>query len=185
MSAETQEMLDRFYWKHGPCCAGCDHWRALDGFIGECRKRAEQPLVESPKRRISAIHARTAMPISREVTARHHRCEVFMDGFPWQAMPLPYLERIGATERRKKAACRPLDAETYRSWKGHQYAKQLCAYRRDCVADGPGSRAGPPFAYRSHGSLSSRWFQAVREAMASLWRPGHSKLQSWEYWDST
>lgn len=31
-----QEFVDRFYAKHGPCCAGCDFWRWISPLVGEC-----------------------------------------------------------------------------------------------------------------------------------------------------
>lgn len=100
MNAETQEILDQFYWKNGPCCAGCDHWRPLSAFVGECEKSTLHPVAVEPRRRYDGGVVTTLR--GRNVTERHHRCEAFEDSFPWQAMPLPYLECIGALSDRRK-----------------------------------------------------------------------------------
>jgi len=39
----SQEHVDRFYFAHGPCCAGCDWWRHINSVGGMCeRYPAEQ-----------------------------------------------------------------------------------------------------------------------------------------------
>jgi len=36
----NQQIIDEFYEKHGPCCAGCDFWRFHNSVVGECIKSA-------------------------------------------------------------------------------------------------------------------------------------------------
>lgn len=95
MAADTQECLDRLYWKQGPCCAGCDHWRHLNALVGECCKEG-LPNLALGRRRMSLIRGLSNAIIRNAITARHDHCVSFVDGFPWEAMPLSYLERIGA-----------------------------------------------------------------------------------------
>lgn len=38
--SDRQELLDKFYFAHGPSCAGCDWWRSLNSRVGECLKSA-------------------------------------------------------------------------------------------------------------------------------------------------
>ena len=39
----AQELADRWYVKHGPCCAGCDWWHQHNSLVGECRRSAPVP----------------------------------------------------------------------------------------------------------------------------------------------
>jgi len=91
-----QERFDRFYFQHGPCCAGCDWWRASNSLVGECTRSApvsgEQRLaiigISQPSLAISAGHV---------FTRRDHLCGDFKDDFDWTSLPITYRKRIGAT----------------------------------------------------------------------------------------
>lgn len=95
MAASFQEYLDRFYWKYGPCCAGCDHWRAFNAFVGECSELALSN-VSLCNRSSMVMRGATRSAISSAATSRAHVCGAFADHFPWEAIPLSYLERIEA-----------------------------------------------------------------------------------------
>ncbi|MBB6191163.1 hypothetical protein FHS51_001385 [Sphingobium wenxiniae] len=96
---ERQEILDRFYWQHGPCCAGCDHWRHINALFGECVK--SQPGLSGADRAAMLGMTSISAQISagRAVTKRDEHCGAFADAFAWRALPLPYLKRIGAPLR--------------------------------------------------------------------------------------
>ena len=95
MAAGIQECLDRFYWKHGPCCADCDHWKHLNAWVGECDQLAlsNVSLCQSSATVMRRVIRST---ISSAATSRDHICRAFVDHFPWETLPLAYLERIGA-----------------------------------------------------------------------------------------
>lgn len=90
-----QESCDAFYWRHRPCCAGCDHWRSINSLAGECtksapvsgRERGDMLGIEGCSQRIPAGHI---------VTRRDYRCGDFQDEFDWSSLPLEYRARIGA-----------------------------------------------------------------------------------------
>lgn len=92
---DRQEFVDSFYWKHGPCCAGCDWWRHISSVAGDCTKsapvsgaeRVSMLGMESPSCLIGAGHV---------VTPREHICGDFKDEFDWSLLPLPYRKRVGA-----------------------------------------------------------------------------------------
>lgn len=89
-----QEYHDRFYFRHGPCCAGCDWWRSISGLVGNCtkskivsgRERLGMLGIDRCSARIKAGHA---------ITARDYICGNFKDEFDWTSLPLPYRKRIG------------------------------------------------------------------------------------------
>ena len=92
---DAQENLDRFYFQHGPCCAGCDWWRSINSLVGDCTKSApvdgatrwEMMGIEGCSRKLRGGHV---------VTDRAHHCGDFKDEFDWAALPIPYRKRIGA-----------------------------------------------------------------------------------------
>ena len=94
--SDRQERLDRFYFAHGPCCAGCDWWRHHNSRIGECRKSAP---VDGKARwemlGITQISARK-LPPGHIMTAHDHVCGQFKDDFDWSSLPLAYRKRVGA-----------------------------------------------------------------------------------------
>lgn len=89
-----QELLDAFYAKNGPCCAGCDWWHWINSLVGECHRSApvsgsERTAVletKSPSIRLEAGHV---------MTRREHHCGDFVDNFDWPSLPAAYLRRIG------------------------------------------------------------------------------------------
>ncbi len=93
--ANRQEFIDRFYWSHGPCCGGCDHWRSLNSHAGECSKAAPVPGreraamlgIEGYSINIGAGHPLTRLS---------HQCGDFKDEFDWLSLPLAYRASIGA-----------------------------------------------------------------------------------------
>lgn len=92
--AQRQEALDQFYWQHGPCCAGCDHWQSISFLIGNCTnskivsgaERASMIGIERSSMNFGAGHA---------VTGRSYKCGAFKDEFDWSTLPLPYRKRVG------------------------------------------------------------------------------------------
>ncbi len=95
MTDIRQEVLDRFYFSKGPCCAGCDWWHSISSLVGECTRSApvsghdrlammEMTSISAP---VGAGHA---------LTNRDHHCGEFKDDFDWSSLPLPYRKRVGA-----------------------------------------------------------------------------------------
>ena len=92
---DQQELLDRFYFQHGQCCAGCDWWGAISSLVGECTKskivpgkeRQNMLGIEWSSHRFKAGHA---------ITNRSYKCGQFKDEFDWSSLPLPYRKRVGA-----------------------------------------------------------------------------------------
>lgn len=94
-----QEELDRFYWEHGKCCAGCDHWRSLNSMAGECLKAAPMSGLE----RIALLGmsgCSLAIGAGYPFTNRDHLCGDFRDDFDWRSLPVGYLARIMTREQR-------------------------------------------------------------------------------------
>jgi hypothetical protein len=92
---DTQESIDEFYWRTGPCCAGCDYWRHFNSLIGECIKSA--PV--SGQERVGVLGMQNVsahIPAGHIMTRRDHYCGAFRDLFDWASLPLAYLSRIGA-----------------------------------------------------------------------------------------
>lgn len=94
MTDETQESIDTFYWKTGPCCAGCDWWQHLNSRAGNCTRsapsaakdRAAMLGMDNVSIHVGAGHA---------MTPREHRCGEFKDTFDWSTLPLSYRKRVG------------------------------------------------------------------------------------------
>jgi hypothetical protein len=83
---KTQKYVDDFYLKNGDCCAGCDHWRFLNSYVGECMKSA--PV--SGDDRISILDLeRVSMSIEvgsgHVMTKRDHLCGYFVDTYDWNS----------------------------------------------------------------------------------------------------
>lgn len=89
-----QEVLDAFYTKNGPCCAGCDWWHWTNTLVGECRKSA--PVGGAERYAMLGI-SWTSLPLEagHVMTRREHRCGDFADTFDWSSLPAAYLRRIG------------------------------------------------------------------------------------------
>lgn len=92
---ELQEHLDRFYWRNGPCCAGCDWWRAISSMVGDCTRSAP---VSGQERMAVLGFSQSFPPIAagHVVTKREHVCGEFKDEFDWSTLPLPYRKSVGA-----------------------------------------------------------------------------------------
>lgn len=92
---ERQEFVDAFYFKHGPCCAGCDFWHHLNSSVGECAKAA--PVSGEQRAAMFGITGCSLNPgAGHPFTPRDHHCGDFRDTFDWGSLPLPYQKRIGA-----------------------------------------------------------------------------------------
>ena len=91
---KVQELIDQFYVKNGPCCAGCDWWHHANTVAGECRRSAPVP----GEQRISMLGMRLtslAPQAGHVITLREHHCGDFKDEFDWGSLPAAYLKRIG------------------------------------------------------------------------------------------
>lgn len=90
-----QERCDRFYWQHGRCCAGCDHWCSEAGDIGECSSAA--PVSGEQVLRSLGISGCTyTPPPGQPFTKRDHVCGAFKDDFDWRSLGEDYCKRVGA-----------------------------------------------------------------------------------------
>lgn len=102
MEIDPQQVAsDTFYWKHGPCCAGCDWWRRLNTMIGECTQSA--PV--SGRERMSMLGITVLscnVDAGHIVTPRDHYCGEFADTFDWPSLGPFYLRKIGAPAQREE-----------------------------------------------------------------------------------
>jgi len=90
-----QEMCDKFYWSHGRCCAGCDHWSSDGGWIGICT--SAPPVSGHQVMSSLGIEWSTyTPPPGQPFTERDHVCGAFKDDFDWTTLEPEYLKRIGA-----------------------------------------------------------------------------------------
>jgi len=92
---EYQERCDKFYWSHGECCAGCDHWSSYAGDTGECLLA---PPISGHQVLLSLnIQSSSYIPApGQPYTRRDHVCGSFSDEFDWPSLGREYLARIGA-----------------------------------------------------------------------------------------
>jgi len=92
--SERQEFYDSHYWKHGPCCAGCDHWQSLRTGAGECTKAA--PVSGSDRAAMLGISGSSlAIGAGHPLTRHSHHCGDFKDDFDWSSLPAAYQARVG------------------------------------------------------------------------------------------
>lgn len=92
---EYQKRCDTFFWRKGPCCAGCDHWSSEAGDIGECMDAA--PVSgENVLKSLGIDWCSYLPPPGQPYTKRDHRCGSFQDTFDWSTLGEPYLKAIGA-----------------------------------------------------------------------------------------
>jgi hypothetical protein len=91
----TQEHLDQFYFRHGPCCAGCDWWRHISSLVGDCTRSAP---VSGDERMSMLGISNCSLPFDagHVITEREHVCGDFKDEFDWTSLPPPYRKRVGA-----------------------------------------------------------------------------------------
>lgn len=95
MDDQRQEIIDRFYWSHGACCAGCDWWRHMTSMAGECLRSA--PVSESERWAMLGVTGSSrATGAGQVVTQRHHCCGAFRDSFDWSSLPPKYRRSVGA-----------------------------------------------------------------------------------------
>ena len=91
---QRQEIVGSFYWRTGPCCAGCDHWEYINSVCGDCTKSA--PVSGHERTAMLGLRFSSISPGAGHVlTNREHRCGDFKDSFNWQKLPVAYLRRIG------------------------------------------------------------------------------------------
>src|SRR4051812_5252755 len=91
---DRQEFIDRFYFEHGKCCAGCDWWRAMTSRVGDCTK--SKPTNGNERWAMLEIdRISIKMPAGHIVTPREHVCGDFKDEFDWSSLPLAYRKKVG------------------------------------------------------------------------------------------
>lgn len=91
---DEQRAIDSFYWKSGPCCAGCDWWRHFNSSVGECLKSA--PVSSEERWAMIGLRSPSIAPSAGHVaTVREHVCGDFKDDFDWQTLTLAYRKSIG------------------------------------------------------------------------------------------
>jgi len=75
---KTQAVVDEFYRKHGPCCAGCDWWRWHNSVAGECTRTAP---VSGDVRfaMLGIVNSSLATDAGHVMTPRDHVCGEFKD----------------------------------------------------------------------------------------------------------
>lgn len=74
----TQRVIDTFYEKHGPCCAGCDWWRWYNSLVGDCTRSA--PVSGEQRIAMIGIRSPSISPGAGHVmTPREHVCGEFKD----------------------------------------------------------------------------------------------------------
>lgn len=90
-----QEQCDAFYWKNGPCCAGCDHWSSSEAWIGQCMSA---PPVSGADviRSMGIAWSSYIPPPGQPYTKRDHVCGAFKDDFDWSTLDELHLSKIGA-----------------------------------------------------------------------------------------
>ena len=96
-----QQSVDRFYFSHGRCCAGCDWWRYISPLVGDCTK--SKPVDGHTRWEMLGFTNCSLKPQAGHiVTPRDHVCGDFKDEFDWTSLPLPYRARIGDPALRPK-----------------------------------------------------------------------------------
>lgn len=74
----VQSVVDAFYKKHGPCCAGCDWWRYYNSMVGDCTKHA--PVQASERTATLDMRGCSLSPGAGHImTRRDHVCGDFQD----------------------------------------------------------------------------------------------------------
>jgi len=81
---ERQKQVDRYYRKHGPCCAGCDWWRHYSALAGECTKSAPVSAAERDAMiGLENASIRDDGGAGHVITPRDHLCGGFIDSYSW------------------------------------------------------------------------------------------------------
>lgn len=92
---DLQERFDRFYFRNGPCCAGCDWWSSMNSRVGNCTKSA--PVGGHERWEMLGISNCSLKPEAGHIVTRvDHVCGDFKDEFDWSSLPLTYRKKIGA-----------------------------------------------------------------------------------------
>lgn len=95
MINDRQRILDAFYWRHGPCCAGCDWWHSISAGVGECHRAA--PVSGHERYDMLGMESSSlVLSAGHPLTPRIHHCGDFKDEFDWTSLPLSYRREIGA-----------------------------------------------------------------------------------------
>lgn len=101
MADPRQERLDAFYFKQGPCCAGCDWWSPVNSIAGECTRTV--PVDGIQRFAMLGVTGSSLPPSAGHImTLREHHCGEFKDEFDWTSLPEGYLRRIGWISRDAK-----------------------------------------------------------------------------------
>lgn len=90
-----QRRCDTFFWKNGPCCAGCDHWSSERADIGECTHARIVPGVDV-LRSMGITWSSYTPPPGHPYTNHDYVCGAFRDTFDWSTLDPDYLKQIGA-----------------------------------------------------------------------------------------
>lgn len=94
---DDQRAMDAFYWRTGPCCAGCDWWQHLNSRTGLCTKSA--PMAgEDRVTMIGMTNVSMQIGGGHPFTERDHRCGDFQDGFDWRSLNLAYRRDVGCEQ---------------------------------------------------------------------------------------
>lgn len=79
---QVQNIIDKYYKKNGPCCAGCDWWRWHNSVVGECHKNA--PVSANERHSMLGINSLSARGDAGHIlTKREHICGDFIDTYKW------------------------------------------------------------------------------------------------------
>lgn len=95
----NQLYVDRFYAKHGKCCAGCDFWSWHNPVVGDCTKSA--PVPGWQRMTLLGMKPSHSPDAGHLMTPREHVCGEFMDTFDWESLGPYYLKSIGMTVKRE------------------------------------------------------------------------------------
>lgn len=89
-----QKRCDTFFWKNGPCCAGCDHWSSEQGDTGLC---TAAPIVSGADVLHSMGITRSSYmpPPGHPYTNHDFVCGAFQDTFDRSSLGQDYLDAIG------------------------------------------------------------------------------------------
>ena len=78
MTTRQQAIVDAFYERHGPRCAGCDWWRWHNTLVGECIKTV--PVSGSERYALLKITSSSLpLEVGHIMTPREHYCGEFRD----------------------------------------------------------------------------------------------------------
>lgn len=100
--SKRQEIIDRFYFSTGPCCAGCDWWRSINVQVGECTRSA--PMSGNDRQSMIGIDwSSLRLGAGHLLTPISHKCGEFKDEFDWSSLPPHYRRTVGDPKAPKRA----------------------------------------------------------------------------------